>query len=88
MTIDYAIGFGIGLVVLGVVFVVGVIINTNLGQNAVINNSSTAQAIVANVNDSYANASSLLPILGIVVIAGVVLYILRSTFMGGSSGQA
>jgi hypothetical protein len=76
------------LVVLGVVFVVGVIINTNLGLNAAINNSVTAQAIVANVNDSYANASSLLPILGIVVIAGVVLYILRSTFMGGPVGSA
>jgi hypothetical protein len=76
------------LVVLGVVFVVGVIINTNLGLNSAINNSVTAQAIVANVNDSYANASSLLPILGIVVIAGVVLYILRSTFMGGPAGTA
>jgi hypothetical protein len=76
------------LVVLGVVFVVGVIINTNLGLNSAINNSVTAQAIVANVNDSYANASSLLPILGIVVIAGVVLYILRSTFMGGPVGSA
>lgn len=76
------------MVVLGVVFVVGVIINTNLGLNSAINNSVTAQAIVANVNDSYANASSLLPILGIVVIAGVVLYILRSTFMGGPVGSA
>lgn len=76
------------MVVLGVVFVVGVIINTNLGLNSAINNSVTAQAIVANVNDSYANASSLLPILGIVVIAGVVLYILRSTFMGGPAGTA
>jgi len=70
------------------VFVVGVIINTNLGNNSIISNSSAATQIIANVNDSYTNASSLLPILGIVVIAGVVLYILRSTFMGGAGGQA
>jgi hypothetical protein len=84
MGLDYAIGFGVGLVILGVVFVVGVVINTSLGANSLIASDETAQGIITNVGDTYGNATSLLPILGLVVIAGIVLFVLRSS-MGGQA---
>jgi len=86
MGLDYAIGFGIGLVILGVVFVVGVIINSTLGANALVSGDAVAEGIIDNVADTYTNATGLLPILGLVVIAGIVLFVLRSSMSG--SGQA
>ena len=87
MNFNEMIGFGIALVVFGVVFVVGAVINTNLGQNSAVVNDTTAQAIVSNVGDTYNNTTSLLPILGLVVIAGLIIFGIRGS-LGGQSGIA
>ena len=84
MNFDQMIGFGIALVVFGVVFVVGAVINSNLGENSAVVNDTTAQNIVSNVGNTYLNTTSLLPILGLVVIAGLIIFGIKGS-LGGKS---
>ncbi len=80
------IGFGIGIVVLGVVVAIGAVILTSLGSNSVIANDTVAQGIISNAKDALTNMSSLMGIAGLVVIAAFIIGLVYALW-SGRAGQ-
>lgn len=75
MSINFLLGIGIGLTVLGIIFAIGAVVLAELGNNSVVSGDANATTVVTNAKEGLVNATSLLGVLGLIAVAGAVIVV-------------
>jgi len=75
MDMNYLLGIGVALTLLGIIFATGAVVLATFGNTSIVVGDADASSIITNAKAGLVNATSLLGVLGLVAVAGAVIVV-------------